>query len=56
MGSIYGGIPGMTELAGDVCAEGVLKQLQEQTTPSNLVQPYQINAKSIFIRACVHGG
>lgn len=36
MGSIYGGILGMTELAGDVCAEEVLKQ----TMPSKLLQPY----------------
>lgn len=43
VGSIYGGILGMTELAGDVFAEGALKQFQEQTIPSKLLQPYQIN-------------
>lgn len=40
MGRIYGGIPGMTELADDVCVEEALRQLQEQTIPSQFLQPY----------------
>lgn len=35
-GSIYGGIPGMIESAGDVFAEEALRQLQEQTIPSKV--------------------
>jgi hypothetical protein len=40
MGSIYGGILGMTELAGDVFVEEALMQLQEQTISSKILQPY----------------
>lgn len=36
VGSTYGGIPGMTELAGDACA-GAATQLQEPTMPLKLL-------------------
>jgi hypothetical protein len=51
MGSTYGGIPGMTELDGDVCAEDDLEPLQEQTKTLNLLQPYLMNSRIIFFNA-----